>query len=190
MLDVGCGNGFLLYNLSDYFNSFSGIEFSKRRAARTAEKLPNAIIYHGDFNSFIFENHYDVIVATDVIEHIPDIFGFFAKANECLDIGGYLVLSTPNIMYLRHRLKFLFGIFPGTSGSDEGMGVVPGGLYDGGHLHYLSFNVIRKMAGKYGFKVVNELGCGRFGKLNNLRPSITSASIGVTLKKIRNIKED
>ncbi len=48
---------------------------------------------------------YRVIVALDVIEHLPDPFLLARRAWDWLTPGGYLFLQTPNVDSIRHRLE-------------------------------------------------------------------------------------
>ncbi len=40
---------------------------------------------------------YDVIVMTELIEHVSDLFGLLAAAKRCLRNGGKMIVTTPNI---------------------------------------------------------------------------------------------
>lgn len=190
VLDIGCGNGQLLFNLKSMFGKLCGIEFSKNRAAHAADNLKgyDSEIICDDFLLHNFNRKFNILVSADVVEHVPDVFGFFKKANELLNIGGYFVLNTPNVMYLRYRMQFVFGRFPSTALKDEGMSVrAEGEMYDAGHLHYFNYSVLRKMARKFGFEVIQETGIGRLGRLHNIYPPLTSGSCNMMLRKVKDI---
>ena len=46
--------------------------------------------------SEVEEGKYDVIIMTEVIEHIPDPIGFITKLVKLLKVGGTLFMTTPN----------------------------------------------------------------------------------------------
>jgi SAM-dependent methyltransferase len=71
LLDIGCGNGFLLKTISENFPSIklTGLEFTPELFTIAQErKLPNCIVYNGDAREpFPFEEQFDVIVTERTI---------------------------------------------------------------------------------------------------------------------------
>jgi SAM-dependent methyltransferase len=56
---------------------------------------------------------FDVVVSREGIEHLIRPFGFLQEACRVLRSGGFLFLTTPNIMSVDGRIKFLLtGYFP------------------------------------------------------------------------------
>lgn len=53
-------------------------------------------------------NTFDAIVAMEIMEHIQDHEVFFKEANRILKPGGSVYISTPNILSLKSRSRFLF----------------------------------------------------------------------------------
>lgn len=76
------------------------------------------------------ENSFDVVIAVEVSEHIPDHEVFFNEVNRILKPGGYLLLSTPNILSFKSRIKFLFSGF----------------FYSFGALEYDNYNGLQHVA--------------------------------------------
>ena len=54
---------------------------------------------------------FDIIIAIEVMEHILDHEVFFSECSRILKPGGSLVISTPNILSLKSRWRFLFSGF-------------------------------------------------------------------------------
>jgi SAM-dependent methyltransferase len=50
----------------------------------------------------------DVVLLSEVVEHLPNWMPVVREASRILRPGGYLILSTPNIHRLHSRLQFLF----------------------------------------------------------------------------------
>lgn len=50
---------------------------------------------------------FDVVIAVEVSEHVPDHENFFGEVNRILRSGGRFYLSTPNILSLKSRVRFL-----------------------------------------------------------------------------------
>jgi SAM-dependent methyltransferase len=59
-------------------------------------------------SSFPYEdNAFDAIIAIEVSEHITDHQNFFRETNRILRPDGKLYLSTPNILSIKSRIRFL-----------------------------------------------------------------------------------
>ena len=58
-------------------------------------------------------NSVDIILAGELIEHIPNTLFFLSECKRILNKNGFLVLSTPNICSLVDRIRMLFGFLPG-----------------------------------------------------------------------------
>ncbi|HOF00305.1 MAG TPA: class I SAM-dependent methyltransferase [Spirochaetota bacterium] len=183
ILDVGCGYGNLLYKLKDSFDKLYGVEINKTRVEKAKELLKdnNFEIIETTVESANFPDEYfDVVVSSDVIEHIIDVFSAFKEMARILKKGGKLIVITPNIADIRRRLTLLFGKFPSTSASDEGFGFNDGTeIFDGGHVHYFTFSALEKLYKRYGIANIKRYGFGRFGRAHNILPSLLSPSCAV-----------
>ena len=58
------------------------------------------------------DNTFDIVVAIEITEHISDHRNFFTEINRILKPGGQLMVSTPNILSLKSRIRFLLQGFP------------------------------------------------------------------------------
>lgn len=59
------------------------------------------------------DNSVDLILAGELIEHIPNTLFFLSECKRILKKNGFLVLSTPNICCLKDRIRMLLGALPG-----------------------------------------------------------------------------
>lgn len=57
------------------------------------------------------DNSFELIIAVEVMEHIHDHEIFFRECQRILKTGGRLIFSTPNILSLKSRVRFLFSGF-------------------------------------------------------------------------------
>lgn len=51
---------------------------------------------------------FDAIVAMEIMEHIQDHEVFFNESNRILKPGGSVYISTPNVLSLKSRIRFMF----------------------------------------------------------------------------------
>jgi len=54
------------------------------------------------------DNAFDIVVAVEVSEHILDHETFFAETSRILKPDGKLYITTPNILSMKSRMRFLF----------------------------------------------------------------------------------
>lgn len=97
VLDVGCGEGYLLFKIRKKYNSASlyGMDISKGRIKKTKEKVPKATLLRGDILSLPFPNNsFDVVVCSQLLEHISK----YKKAiEELIRIGKkHVIITVPN----------------------------------------------------------------------------------------------
>ena len=141
VLDVGCGSGQLLFHLRNRFTKLIGLEYSALRLAQAQVNLAELpfVAIQGSMEAIsdIKTGSVDCVVSADTIEHVPDVYLAANELYRVLRPGGRLVINTPNIAFVKKRALLLLGRFPSTSQSNEGFGSDV--LFDGGHLHYFTF---------------------------------------------------
>lgn len=105
ILDVGCGAGSFLKTLLDEgYTNVEGVELS-RFGAEHAAKQTGLTVHQGELHKLpLPEGHFDVVNATEVVEHVRDPMAFFAKVRSILAPGGIFVYSTGNEQGLYARL--------------------------------------------------------------------------------------
>lgn len=189
VLEIGCGNGVVLHHIADRCDALNGMEISPNRCETARKNLADigkpVSIFHGNLEEGVDipDGTYDVILWADVIEHVVDLFATMREISRLLAKDGTLITSTPNLAYIRYRLALLFGKFPGTAARDEGFAVRPGEMYDAGHLHYLTFGTIERLYRMNGIEPTHTEGFGKFGRVHNIWPSLTSGAALVVGKK-------
>lgn len=97
ILEIGCGLGYLTYSLNKAgFNSI-GLDISQEAVNQAIKNYGNKYIC-ADLHNYAesHENEYDVIIFTELIEHLNDIFGFMVSLKKLLKPDGRIILTTPN----------------------------------------------------------------------------------------------
>jgi len=109
ILDVGGGNGYLLWKL---YKEGIVLDISKQALKMVVEKGLIGVIFDIDNPSFSFpfkDNTFDIVISTEVIEHLlyPDHYA--REILRILKLNGIFILSTPNTAYIKNRIALLFG---------------------------------------------------------------------------------
>jgi len=97
ILDVGCGRGWLV-RLASVYGSCDGIDPVAGSIQHAKNMFPDMNFYTGELPSLIRDPSfipYDVVVSTEVIEHVVDQDCFVAALAESLLPGGYAIITTP-----------------------------------------------------------------------------------------------
>jgi 2-polyprenyl-3-methyl-5-hydroxy-6-metoxy-1,4-benzoquinol methylase len=97
LLDVGCAQGFFLFNASKAGYITKGIEISQD-AAEYARREFDLDVEAKPFEELrLPENRFDVVTLWQVLEHVPYPLMILNEVHRILKPGGLLVVSTPNI---------------------------------------------------------------------------------------------
>lgn len=162
VLDVGCGEGVLLQSVAGLLPDAAlvGIDAVsppprapwRATTADIAARLP-----FGDHS-------FDVVVAGEVIEHVPHPDLLLAEVRRILVPNGRLVLSTPNIVCWANRVLVPLGIQPlfTETSSEVHLGRRWRALGQGnqvqGHLKVFSYRALLEILHRSGFTVLRALG--------------------------------
>lgn len=97
ILEIGCGLGYLTYAIARAGYTIQGMDISQVAIEQATERY-GELFFCADLIEFAKNAPpiYDVIIFTELIEHIPDVKGFLKAANALLKPGGNIVLTTPN----------------------------------------------------------------------------------------------
>jgi SAM-dependent methyltransferase len=95
ILDLGCGTGWLSNILSNY-GAVTGIELSVEAIEAAKERFPQVNFVSGDFFAVDFDDKFDFVIASEVLEHFEDQESLIDKIATVLKPGGMLVITTPN----------------------------------------------------------------------------------------------
>ena len=119
VLDIGCGNGELLYFLEKTKNiQGQGIEIGHLGVKESVSKGLSVIQGDADIDLINFpDNIFDIVILSDTLQatHKPK-----EVLNQMLRIGKKCIICIPNFGYWKYRLQILFyGIMPITKTLSE-----------------------------------------------------------------------
>lgn len=114
LLDCGCREGINTVEIAQIVQAQKviGLDYNLRvlRQALAREITP----LQADLNDCIplAKDSIDVIIATDVLEHLVDPYTFVREMYRVLKPGGYIILDTPNLASWHNIFALLMGVQP------------------------------------------------------------------------------
>lgn len=109
ILDLGTGDG----NVSQLYlkkGSVTGLDISQ--AALNIAKRKGIITVNHDLNDIPYPlkaNSFQVVILTDVIEHLIDPLKVLGECRRLLKKSGVLILTVPNFARIGNRFRMIFG---------------------------------------------------------------------------------
>lgn len=103
LLEVGAGYGLFLDAARDRGYEVTGVELS-RTASTHARDVLGLDVYSSQLEDAPLDGPFDVVVAWDTIEHVPDPLAFLRTVRSLLADDGVLVFSTPYVTSVPARL--------------------------------------------------------------------------------------
>jgi len=87
ILDIGCGDGFLTYDLAKKVRHITAIDINKDNIefARRNYNQENIKYLYGDATRFNFKERYDAIILSNMLEHIDKRIDFLSKIRKLAD---------------------------------------------------------------------------------------------------------
>ncbi len=114
LLDCGCREGLNTAELARIAQAREviGLDYNLRVLKQASAR--GIIPLQADLNRSIplVESSIDVIIATDVLEHLVDPYAFVGEMYRVLKPGGYIVLDTPNLASWHNIFALLIGVQP------------------------------------------------------------------------------
>ena len=153
-LDVGCGPGLTsgLW-LKEHGASYVGVDISEPAIEEARSHGLDARLIE-DATSLPFEdNSFDVVVCTEVLEHLFEPQAAVTEMLRVLRPGGHLIATVPNVAYWRRRVDLVMGVWD------------PAGDYLGieepwrdPHIRFFSTQSLRHLMRSCGFRNVRVTG--------------------------------
>ncbi len=157
ILDVGCGNGWLVNHLISLgFNAYgtdasiTGIEIANRK---NKERFFVQNLSQDNLPASLQSHRFNTIISSEVIEHLYSPKHYFNFCHQVLQHagGGELIVSTPYHGYLKNLALALSGKMDKHFSAG----------WEGGHIKFWSKQSLSRALAGHGFKVTQFVGCGR-----------------------------
>lgn len=149
-LDVGCASGNFLRLLSQKGWDVKGIELDQDMFENV--KQQDHDVSNTPLEYYESSTKFQLITLFDVIEHLPYLNKDLKKLSGLLDNKGSIVLVTPNINSMQHRLfgKNWFQFKPKE------------------HIYYFSSKTLEQVVKPYGLKIKYVSSCGQYADFSFL----------------------
>jgi 2-polyprenyl-3-methyl-5-hydroxy-6-metoxy-1,4-benzoquinol methylase len=142
-LDIGCAEGRFLGAFADKCETW-GIEPNADAASRAAGRIGRVLTgFFEEAESQLPDEHFDLVVCNDVIEHMPDPTRFLTALKRKMKPGGTLVASVPNVRFA----PVMFELIVRKDWKYRDAGVL-----DRTHLRFFTERSFRRLLEESGFK--------------------------------------
>ena len=100
ILEIGCASGELILELEkNGYNNIYGVDVSSVAIEQCKKKQFDVFVMDGT-NISAINKKFDIIIASDVLEHIEDDSFALKEWHSCLNPGGVLIVFVPAFMFL------------------------------------------------------------------------------------------
>lgn len=155
VLDVGCGNGFLCGEFLKHRCQVVGIDLSSGGIELARRMYPNArfelLSADSAFLDELNEEPFDIVVSTEVVEHLYAPRKWATECFKALKAGGRFICTTPYHGYFKNLLISLLGKWDAHANP----------LWDGGHIKLWSKSTLSQLLSEAGFIHLEFRGAGR-----------------------------
>jgi 2-polyprenyl-3-methyl-5-hydroxy-6-metoxy-1,4-benzoquinol methylase len=147
LLDVGTGAGRVVTFARDRCRAVHGCDLAQPAAQAARDAGAHSVCADVNEGLPYRSDSFDTVTCLDVVEHVLDPIQLLAETRRVLRPGGTLLLSTPNIRYVRHVARLVVsGEFPHTSPDAF--------VWGGGHVHYFTRRDLARVLARAGFSSV------------------------------------
>jgi len=186
VLDIGCQGGHQLALLREHFDEAVGLDVAPYEEMWALFPDIDFIVHDVDAASIPYpDGHFDCIIATNVLEHVFDVYGFVREVHRLLRPGGTCVISVPNIAEIRRVMSLARGKVPVTGGNQYPFTDEQG--WDGQHLHYFTPSALTHLLAEEGLEVTDTLVIGKLPRLKRLWLAGLSSSIDVVAVRAESV---
>ncbi|MCK4669639.1 MAG: class I SAM-dependent methyltransferase [Nanoarchaeota archaeon] len=148
-LDVACADGSFSAKLKkDFGFETHGIDISKNAVKSANNRGVKAKVHNLEKAIPYPDGSFDLVLASEVIEHLYDTDFFISELKRVLRKGGILILTTPNLVSLTNRVRILFGKYPNFVPEYR----IPGGA---GHIRAYTVPILKQQLKEYKLNIIS-----------------------------------
>lgn len=181
ILDVGCGDGHLLEKFAEVHDCY-GVDISKALLTIARKRGIRTYCVNLEKSRLPFpSNFFDVIICSEVIEHIVNTDNLLTELNRVLKSGGCLILTFPNVNQpISWIVQIALDLPP-----------VYSARYKSPHVRDYTLRIVQKILSDFGFKTINITGTyiypfkGGFSQLLANKLSRFAEKIIIVSKKVK-----
>ena len=139
--DLGCGNGHISGRLATLGYDVTGVDASASGIQIARRTYPEARFVKGLIDRDLKLGSFDLVISSDVIEHLYRPSDLLEAARAQLKLGGQILIGTPYHGYLKNLALAVAGRM------DSHFSV----LHDGGHIKFFSVSTLSRLLRSHGF---------------------------------------
>ncbi len=181
VLDVGCWDGqFIARVLHD--DRVVGVDVSHAALRAALRHQVRAVRAQVEAGLPFAGNVFATVVAAEIIEHVFDTQAVIDELARVLRPGGWLAMTTPNLVALSGRAQILLGRSPHNVEFDASAGT-------SGHIRYFTFDTLEQLLRRAGLRplgrwtnVAHFSVLGSSETVGRLRPTLGHTLISVAEK--------
>ncbi len=142
--DLGCGNGHISGRLAALGFEVTGVDASRSGIQIARRKYPSATFIETLIDGSLGETlgTFDLVISSDVIEHLYRPSDLLEAARSLLRPGGRILIGTPYHGYIKNLVLAASGKMDSHFSA----------LHDGGHIKFFSVKTLSKLVNTHGFE--------------------------------------
>ena len=140
--DLGCGNGHISGRLAALGYNVTGVDVSASGIQIARRTYPAARFFRAPIDRDLELGKFDLVISSDVIEHLYRPADLLEAAQALLMPGGQLLVGTPYHGYLKNLA------LAATGKMDSHFSA----LHDGGHIKFFSVRTLSRLMTSHAFE--------------------------------------
>jgi 2-polyprenyl-3-methyl-5-hydroxy-6-metoxy-1,4-benzoquinol methylase len=182
LLDLGCYDGQLIAQVLERLDGVVGLDISAAALGAAHRRGLQPVRAQFEQPLPFADGAFATVVAAEVIEHVFDTQAVLSELARVIEPGGWLLITTPNLVALSGRAQLLLGRSPHNVEFDASPGT-------SGHIRYFTFDTLETVLRRAGLRplgrwtnVAHFSVLGSSELVGRLRPGLGHTLISVAQK--------